>query len=309
MVDPVRAGRVQEKEIQSDLARLELAQALRMGNIYEIKARLPANVTVRDFENFMSDQWRAWKSQIIQDYQVYESEASVAEPRIADFAVHGEGVSLGEGEGGEFMKGMMMSLGKGTFKATKAEGAGEGEAAGTGEGEMPGSYAELSGMAEGTLAEWESFTQDMWMQIFDTQFVQDYQKKMGEVQQEAQRIIALAKSGQVDPEYVLIALAKVNVTKNGCLMTWLGKKAFMTNDTMNRVANDLAGVSPSDPRYYAEMQSAQAKTRDGSFQMQMLLQDMQKVMQDVAGVLEQVHGFMGEINRTRREIIQKFTAT
>lgn len=301
MVDPVRASRIQEKEIQSDLARLELAEALRMGNIYEIKAKLPANVTVRDFENFMSDQWRAWKSQIVQDYQVYESEASVAEPRIADFAVHGEGVALGEGEGGEFMKGMMMSLGKGTYKATKAEGAGEGE--------MPGSYAELSGMAEGTLAEWESFTQDMWTQIFDTQFVQDYQKKMGEVQQEAQRIIALAKSGQVDPEYVLIALAKVNVTKNGLLMTWLGKKAFMTNDTMNRVANDLQGISPSDPRYYGELQSAQAKTRDGGFQMQMLLQDMQKVMQDVAGVLEQVSGFIGDINRTRREIIQKFTAT
>lgn len=308
MVDPVlgRPRPIQEKEIQSDLARLELAQALRMGNIYEIKARLPANVTVRDFEAFMSDQWRAWKSQIVQDYEVYKGFGDVPEPKIADFAVHGEGVALHSGEGGEFMKGMMMNLGKGTYKAESVEG---GEEAAAGEGEVPGSYAELSGMAEGTLAEWESFTQEMWTQIYDTQFVQDYQKKMGEVQQEAQRIIALAKSGQVDPEYVLIALAKVNVTKNGCLMTWLGKKAFMTNDTMNRVANDLQGISPSDPRYYGELQSAQAKTRDGSFQMQMLLQDMQKVMQDVAGVLEQVHGFMGEINRTRREIIQKFTAT
>ncbi len=297
MVDPVRTGRIQEKEIQSDLSRLELAQALREANIWEVRAKLPSNVTIRDFENFMGDQWKAWKSQIMQEYQVYETEGAVTEPSIRDFPVHSEGSSLSSGEGGEFLKGMMASLGRGAGKAATAEG--EGAA----------SLEELSDMAEGTLGEWDAFTNDMWGQIFDAQMVQDYQQKMGEIQSEVQRIIAMAKAGQIDPEYVLIALAKVNVTKNGCLMTWLGKKAFMTNETMTRIADELKKTPTSDPTYTSRMYDVQSRTRDGAYQLQMLTMDMQKVMQDVAGVLEQVHGFMGEINRTRREIIQKFTAT
>lgn len=304
MVEPIRPSRIQEKEIQADLARLEMAEALRTGNVYEVLRKLPAGLTIRDFENYMSDQWRNWKSQIIQDYQVYEGEGAIREPNLQnDFSDHNPNAKMDLAEGKEFLKGMTGSLYKAsTVSAEKpAEGA-EGEA------QAPPSYEEISGMAEGTLSEWENFTNEMWGQIFDTQMMKDYQSKMGEIQKEVQRIIAMAKAGQVDPEYVLIALAKVNVTKNGCLMTWLGKKAFMTNETMSRVANDLRTISPSDPRYFSEMQSAQAKTRDGSFQLQMLVTDMQKVMQDVAGVLEQVHGFMGEINRTRREIITKLTA-
>jgi hypothetical protein len=290
MVEPVRPK--VEKEIQSDLARLEMIEALRQGNIYEVMKKLPAGLSIRDFEDYMSQQWRNFKSQIVQDYKIYEGEAAVPEPAMGDFAVHDESSSWTPEEGHEFLKGMMASLGK----AAEGEGA-----------EMPAG-TDIGSIAEGTLDEWESFMNDMWGQIFDAQMVADYQKKMGEIQKEVQHIIAMAKSGQVDPEYVLIALAKVNVTKNGCLMTWLGKKAFMTNETMNRVANDLRMTPSSDPAYYSKLQDAQAKTRDGSFQLQMLVADMQKVMQDVAGVLEQVHSFMGEINRTRREIITKVAA-
>lgn len=290
MVQPVRPK--VDKEIQSDLARLEMAEALRQGNIYEVMKRLPAGLNIRDFEDYMSQQWRTFKSQIVQDYKIYEGEAAVSEPKMQDFAIHDEGSSWTSEEGHEFLKGMMASLGK----ATEGEGA-----------EMPAG-TDMGSMAEGTLNEWESFMNDVWGQIFDAQMVADYQKKMGEVQKDVQRIISLAKSGQIDPEYVLIALAKVNVTKNGCLMTWLGKKAFMTNETMNRVASDLRMTPSSDPAYFSKLQDAQSKTRDGSFQMQLLMADMQKVMQDVAGVLEQVHGFMGEINRTRREIITKIAA-
>ena len=308
MVDAVRPGRIQEKEIQADLAKMEMVEALRHGNVYEVLKRLPTGLSIRDFEEYMSDQWRTFKSQIVQDYQVYETEGAVSEPRYSDFPVHSEGSALGSGEGGEFLKGMMASLGKGSFKAAtvKADETQAGSTEGADSGEM--SYEELVGTAEGTLGDWEDFTTEMWGQIFDAQLVQDYEKKMGEIQRDVQRIIAMAKSGQADPEYVLIALAKVNVTKNGCLMTWLGKKAFMSNEQMNRVASDLRTVSPSDPQYSARVMDAQSKTRDGSFQMQLLMTDMQKVMQDVAGVLEQVHGMIGEINRTRREIITKVAA-
>jgi len=303
MVNPVRPSRVQEKEVQADLAKLEMAEALRHGNVYEVMKRLPAGLTIRDFEDYMSDQWRTFKSQIMQEGSAYESEGSVHEPHYSDFPMHGEGTAMTSEEGNEFMKGMEASLGgSGGFKAmgVKAATADEGAGAEAGSG-----YSELEGMAEGTLDEWQGFTDEMWNQIFDAQLVEDYEKKMGEIQKDVDRIIALAKSGQADPEYVLIALAKVNVTKNGCLMTWLGKKAFMNNAMMNRVADELRVAGTGD---IGAVYDAQAKTRDGAFQQQLVMSDMQKVMQDVAGVLEQVHGIMGEINKTRSEIITKFSA-
>lgn len=304
MVEPLRPSRIQEKEIQADLARLEMAEALRTGNVYEVMRKLPAGLTIRDFENYMNDQWKAWKSQIIQDYQIYQSEAAVGEPKLQDFPLHNTSAVIEPAAGKELLKGLNASL----YKAStlKADETGAGTAEGT--GQTAASPEDIQGIAEGTLGEWQDFTNQMWNQIFDAQMMQDYQSKMGEIQKEVQRIISLAKSGQIDPEFVLIALAKVNVTKNGVLMTWLGKKASNVNESMNRIASDLSKIPTSDPQYYAQMQTAQSKTRDGSFQLQMLVSDLQKVMQDVAGVLEQVHGYIGEINRTRREIITKLSA-
>jgi len=163
-------------------------------------------------------------------------------------------------------------------------------------------------MARGTLDDWNNFMSSTWSQIIDAQMMSDYQSRMGEIKQEVDRIIALARAGAIAPEFVLIALAKVNATKNGVLFSGLGKKAFHVNETLSKIGSDLHALSPSDPRYAAEMQMAQAKTREGAFQMQLLQTDMQKIMQDVASVMDQVKGMMDEMLRTRREIITKVAA-
>lgn len=164
-------------------------------------------------------------------------------------------------------------------------------------------------MVPETLAEWDQFMEDAWGQIFDAQMVSDYRSRMAEIKRDVQRIITLAKQGVIGPEFVLIALAKVNLTKNGVLMTWLGKKAFHLNESLNRVANDLYETSSADPfAFQGELILSREKTRDQTMQMQLLMGDMQKVMQDVAGTLEHVHSAMSEINRTRREIITKVAA-
>ena len=307
MIEHIRPGKIQEKEMQTELAKLEMAQALRQGNVYEVMKKLPSGITRVDFEDYMKKQWTTWKSQIIQDYQVYENDASVPGPKMQDFTPTNDWAKMSQEEGREFLKSMAMSLSKGLYKAEKVAT----EEAGTSTDSQSQSSAspdELSNMAQNTLDEWQNFTGEMWNSIFDSQMVQDMQSKMADVQREAQRIISLAKSGQIDVEYVLLALAKVNVTKNGVLMTWLGKKAFATNETMNNIANDLSKIPSSDPQYFGALQTAQAKTRDGSFQMQMLVSDMQKVTQDVAGVMEQIQGQISEINRTKREMITRVAA-
>jgi hypothetical protein len=173
----------------------------------------------------------------------------------------------------------------------------------------PMSFDELEEMARGTIGDWENFMSDSMNQILDAQMMADYTAKMEQVQKEVDRLIMLCKQGKIGPEYILIALAKVNQTKNGVLITHLGRKAFNLNESMNRVSDELSAISPSDPRYFAELQNAQSKTRDQNFNLNLVTQDMQKAMQDVASCLEQVQSMISEMNRTRREIIQQIRAS
>jgi len=291
MVEPTRTRKVDQQELLFDLAKMEMVEALKHGdNIYKVLLNLPKGITSADFEKFMGQQFSTLKSQILQDTPIYESYASVPEPIASCFYEHNSGRSLSEGERESFFKAMSLGVPKTLGK--------------TSEEDLP-TEEEIRQATQGTLDEWETFTGDMWGQILDAQMMVDYEKKMDEIKGEVERIIALAKSGQVDPEFVLLALAKVNVTKNGVLMSWLGKKAFLANDNLNRIANDLSATPTTDINYPRQMQMASAETRDGAFQLQLLVADMQKVMQDVGGTLDQVHSIMGEINRTRREIIQK----
>ena len=306
MVNIRSAARVDSKEAQKQLEQMELVEALRHGNIYEVISK-SKNFKITDFFNFFSQQHKLYKSNIIQDTAVKSQWASARQANIKEFPKHHRGVQVSNEVGEDFAKAMMSSLGGGAgagkFKATTAEG---GEAVPMPEGEA--SLAELENMTQGTLGEWDQFLEDTWGQIFDAQMMQDYEKRMGEIKQEVQRIITLCKEGKLGPEFVLIALAKVNATKNGCLMTWLGKKSFHINESLGNIANDLSETSMTDPGYAAKLTLGREKSRDGAMQLNLLMSDMQKVMQDIASVMESVHSMMGEMNRTRREIITKVAA-
>jgi methyl-accepting chemotaxis protein len=306
MVDVRKAGRVREKELRAERDRMEVIEALRHGNIYEVFAK-SKDFKIVDFFDFFANQWKQWKGNLVQDSPVKSDWASCREPDINVFPIHQRDASLNSrdpGTGGHFTDEMLAYLaGKGMrFKAATV-----GEGAPLPEGEL--TPEELMEMVPETLAEWDQFMEDAWGQIFDAQMVSDYRSRMAEIKRDVQRIITLAKQGVIGPEFVLIALAKVNLTKNGVLMTWLGKKAFHLNESLNRVANDLYETSSADPfAFQGELILSREKTRDQTMQMQLLMGDMQKVMQDVAGTLEHVHSAMSEINRTRREIITKVAA-
>lgn len=294
MVEPVHTSRVQQEKVRADLAKLEMEELLRYGDINQIKTNLPKGVSPADFEKFMNDQWRSWRGVILQENAPYHQMATVPDPVLQNFPVHNEGTALDSHELTEFTKGMTTAL------YSKAAPTGKSE-----QGKQLGSQ-DLDNLAQGTLDDWDSFMNDMSTKILDMQMVQDYQQKMGEVQREVQRIIAMAKMGQIDPEFVLIALAKVNQTKNGVLMTWLGKKAFVTNENMNKISEELR-KAPAD-QYFSALQTAQAKTRDGSFQLQLLTMDIQKVANDTASVLEQVKSMIEEITRTKRQLAMNISA-
>ncbi len=297
MVDKIRTPAVEPRALRVEEDLRKVIEDLRHGNIHEVLAK--TKIPKAEIHKFFSDQWRQWQSQIIQNYETYAAQGSIPEPVEMEFNSSNPDNAFTEAESTILLDGLL-----GTSKASVVKSA-EGVEGVEGQ---PLSLAELEQMAEGTLDEWESFMGDLWSQVLDAQMLKDYEARMSEIKQEVERLITLAKEGKIGPEFVLIALAKVNVTKNGVLFAWLGKKAFGINEQMSRAAEELQGMSATDADYFGTLQRVQAGTREGSFQLNIITGDMQKVMQDVSSTLESVHGMIGQINQTRREMITKLSA-
>ncbi len=298
--------RARERPIERQTFRIEedfqkVVEELRHGNIHEVLAK--AKIPKVELQKFFANQWKQWQSQIVQNYETYAAQGIVPEPVLAEFHLTNPQNSLKQGESTMLLDGLMNTSKAITVKAAETEtGSTEGETA------TPMSQGELEAAAEGTLDEWDVFMSDMWSQVLDAQMIKDYEARMAEIKQEVDRIIALAKSGQIGPEFVLLALAKVNQAKNGVLFAWMGKKASGFNEQMNRASEELYSMKPTDPGYTAALTRVQSVTRDGSYQLNIVTSDMQKVMQDVSSVMENVHSMMNAINQTRREIISRVGA-
>ncbi|HPQ80110.1 MAG TPA: hypothetical protein PLZ86_00075 [bacterium] len=305
MVDMSRApGRVQEKEIRSNLSSVEIKELLRDANISEIKARLPAGVSQADIEKFLRDQYGSFKGQILQEADIKVVEAAYPPPELYQhrFAIHHTGTVLTPEEVTQFNLEMRQYMESSGFKAMAAS---KGlKSTGSEDSVTPMTDAEIADAAQGTLGEVQGFMDETWSMIMDAQMMQDMESKSNEIKAEVERIINLVKQGAIGPEFALIALAKVNATKNGVLMTWLGKKASHINESLNNISNDLSGMSPGSPDYYSSLTVAQNRTREGALQLNLLTTDMQKVMQDCAQVLEQVKSMMDMMTQGRRQITQ-----
>lgn len=300
MIDRIRVQVSEQKQGRIEEGMQRFIEAVRHGDI--TKALLQTDIPKSEVQKFFKNQWLQWQAQIVQNSEAYASLGAQPEPDIVNFNPSNPQHSMSQGDGSALLAGLM------NIKASTVKGAAAGEAevgVEIPEGAQPLSLAELEQMAEGTLDEYEAFMGDIWMHVLDAQMVKDYEAKMGELQREVQRLIAMVKSGKIGPEYILLALAKVNVTKNGLIFAWLGKKAYGLNEQMSRASEDLQGMSTSDPNYVGELTRVQTDTREGSFQLSQVTQDMQKVMQNVQSTMESVHGMIELINRTRRDILQR----
>jgi hypothetical protein len=292
-VDKVRARAIERQAIEAEQNIQRAIRDIHSGeNIWKVLAR--RDVPRAEIHKFFSDQWRQWQSRIIQNYQVTAGEASVKPVQPSDMLPHNSQNELGN-QGEQLLRDGFMGKAMKTSKGVGKEAA-------------PLTLEELTGDARELLGEWDGFMGDLWSSVLDQQMVKDYESRMNEIQSEVRRIIALAKAGVVGPEFVLIALAKVNAAKNGVLFTWLTKKAYGLNEEMARASKELYEMDASDPAYFGTLQHVQAETREGGFQMNIITNDLQKVMQNVSSTMETVHGIMGEINRFRREVITKIAA-
>jgi hypothetical protein len=294
MVDKVR-----QQAIDAKAGRIDdrLIQDLRHGDIHKVLAK--ADIPKAAVHQFFSEQWQRWQSQIVQNYETFASEATVEPPNIDLFYDADPGNSFKGDDGQILLEGLFGGAKASSLKASTTTTDTEGEVL---------SVEDLDQMAQDAMDEWDSFSSEMWSSILNAQMVQEYESRMGEIMKEVQRIIALAKSGKIGPEWVLIALAKVNATKNGVIFSWLSKNAMAVNEEMNSITEELNEMDTSSSEYYATLQNVQSETRSKSFDLNMITNNMQKVMQNVSSTMDSVHSMIRSIFQARREIVAKIAA-
>lgn len=292
-VEGVTPQQLREAQVRPSLDQAEVVEALRHGNIYEV-LRTPG-INRRDIEEYLAGQFRLFQNQIAQDYQVYSVEASLPPPELATHFAAQE-VSAGvSAQDHQLYERDMAALAKAALLPGEAGAGGE-------------PSADITTIAAKTLSDWGDFFSELQTKIIDTQMFRELAAKTAELNKEVQRIIALVMSGQVDPEYVLIAAAKSNMMQNGTLFTWKGKRVMKLNEELNRYSKDLFKMNPNDQGYFKELQMAQSKTRSGSTQMQMEMMDLQKFSTNVATTLEWVSNAIRTFAQMRQTPTQAIAA-
>lgn len=157
--------------------------------------------------------------------------------------------------------------------------------------------------AEALLDEYEAFWADFQETIFNVQLQGELEAKNQELEAEVQRIIAMVRSGKIDAVWLLIALAKVNVSKNGLIFTHLGKKYKRMNDQANRAVEELFKMDTNNPQYYAYLQMTSQKQKEIGTNQQFMIQDMQKITQNIEQVMSFAKSAIDEIFKTRLHMI------
>lgn len=299
MVDPIRPQPTGPREARIPVDRPELADALKHGNIFEIFRNLPANVTLEDIKRYLQGEGERFAYEVLQEQQAYSSEADYAPPSPSMFPEHEAQAAVTSEEGEAITVGVAKGLGKAISVQAKSAGLTKDSP------DTPLSEAELEQLAGGTLAEFEQLLDEATGSIIDAQMFAQYQSRMEELKEELDRIIMLAKSGQIGVEFIMVALAKVNATQNGTLFTWKGKQAYHTLDRLNKITDEVVRAGPND---FATMQQAQSETRGFNQQLQFITSDMQALMQNVSGTMDQVQSFNQAYANFKQEVIRKFSA-
>lgn len=270
-VDSIQTRIQREPQLKPELDQQDLVDQLKHGNIYEV-LKTPG-VNRRDIEDYLAQQHKNFQNEIVQDYEIYAGTGMIPEPTVDTVAPVNAGMVFSEDD-----RGLMQREFKALAQVVDLE-----------DSDAVVEKGGVSGIAEKALREWESFFDDLSLKVIDNQMMSEIRSKSAEINRETQRLIAMAAAGQIEPEFILIALAKSNMMQNGTLFTNKGKKITAINEQMNRIADDLYKMNPNDNGYLKELQKSQAITRDKGQNLQIEMMDIQKLTQNISTTLEWVN--------------------
>lgn len=278
-VDPV-GKKISEGELKLPVDNPAVMDAIRKGNIRDVHKLLSDyGITAADFEQFVSLQHAKYMSQVVQPEPLYELEATVGPPNIEMFAYQDPANKLDPTDLKIANQGIGKAMGMG-----KAEGGGT-EGSGTG----------TSGTdIQNHLDSWDKYYDEVLNpQIIETQFALEYQNKSAELERELEKLVQMARDGQIqDPSVLILGITKVKLEQNGIIFTQLGKKIMNLQEHSNNIVADLNKAGSSD----AQLMNASTQLKADTTTNSLLMQGISQCANYANGLLQFADGSIKNIN-------------
>ncbi len=299
-----------------------VAEALRSGKASDLhKILTDYKITAADWEEFISGRGREYEESIVKSVSAYASDASAPEPTIDDIIPLSYDRKLDIKER-EFLTDLM-GVAMEHFVPPAASGGAAGGGA-TGEKSsakaMKAATLESKGKAAST-AKASGFSAELGEKIKDDvaglddlilrlesiDFYADLKRQseaqIANIEREYQRIMAMARSGNVDPTVLVIAITKLNMEKNGVLFAAKAKEIMKINDDMNASFKIMSSsTSTTDPaKYY----TAQGKIQEQSQSLKLVMEDMQAIVKATETASSTGKNMIEAIHSISMEMIRK----
>jgi hypothetical protein len=285
--------KISEGELKLPLDNPVVADVLRRGDIQGLhKLLTDYGLSIGDFEQFAANQHSKYVNQIVQAEPLYEGYAVTPPPQIEAFPQFDMSNTLSDKDK-EIAAGMIFGKAAVGGKAA-AKGAVGSKASKPDLSEMQGHYDDAMDDLD-----------NLNNIIMEAQFAQELQNKSAELEDQLQKILAMAKSGQIeDPAIIILALAKVQVEKYGLIFTQTGKKVLNVNEQMNG-AYEMLKNDPSMKQQYTAKQNIQTGTQT----LSRLTNDMNQVAQHIQSVITFSKSSIDAMKSAKDEIIRKLSAS
>lgn len=293
-----------ESEIRPRLDNPEVLDALRRGNIDDVLKALPAGVTRQDIEEYLKYRWSVLDHGLLQNVQIKADAASVPAITKEDLLPFAPEHQFTTEDRALLQQGL--GMGKAAAITTSASGGngagvlGKGKATGGASGGVPAE--QLTGMVESHLKEFDEFMNQIQNKIFEVQLSQQLEAKHQELKQELARIIAMMREGTLDPEYVLIALAKVQISERGLLFTQYGQRMMHANEEQSRIAKEIGLMGPEQ---FGGMEVKRHEIAKETMEIGQFASMLQKISQDIESIFAFAKGASEEIIKTKMELARK----
>lgn len=285
--------KIGEGEVKLPLDNPAIVSALQKGNVQDVyKILSEYGLTIGDYKEFLEQRHVEWLS-MLQEDPFTSQEGQVAPPDFEQDFLPQDPANYMSDSDAEYAG---QSLMKAMSPPPKAAVGGKASGKAGGVPDTAGINADIE--------EWNQFNEGvLGPKIFEMQFMQQLQSKSAELENELQKVLAMAKSGEADPTVVIVALAKVTAEKNGLIYSHLGEKVLKRNAEINTINESLRGGNV-DP---ATLTAASTDMRNVSQNLQFIIGDMQKVVQNTESALQTAKSMLDLTNQSRLEIIRRLS--
>lgn len=289
-LEPV-SGKIGEGGYNLPLDNPAVAAAIQKGTVEDIKKVLTElKIPPAALDEFLQNEFYRLQD-LYKAEPAYAMAETVPAPSPEMFAYHDPANTLSEGDRAAFLSLIGKAMTSGKADGSKGD-----------DQEAASKKADPNlDSAQDHLEEWNHFWDSVFEPtIFEAQLQQELTTKNAELERAFNELLAKARSGQVTDIELILALAKINVEKNGLIFTQLGKRIWNYNKQSVKVTDWLKQNTSS-----ADMMAGQQQLKQINQSTTFLMNDMNAVAQNISSVITFLKSSLDAINTQKMEFARK----